>query len=103
MPEPTVPQGRCAVVEHVLTGPLVEKLSRRDHLSAEEKTVLADILDPPTRVTAGDDIVSQYQRPTHSTLLLDGFAARYVVLMDGARQITEVNVPGTLSTCTVFC
>lgn len=94
MPEPTVSLERYNVVEQVLTGPLVEKLSRRDSLSEDEKAVLAGILDPPTIVRAGDDIVSQYATPNHSTLLLDGFAARYVVLMDGARQITELNVPG---------
>lgn len=80
--------------ERILTGPLVEKLSRRNQLSDEEKAVLGGILAPPTMVKGGDDIVRQHASPQHSTLLLDGFAARYVVLMDGARQITELNVPG---------
>ncbi|MGE6939721.1 Crp/Fnr family transcriptional regulator [Brevundimonas sp. NPDC028983] len=43
---------------------------------------------------AGRDIVSQHSSPGFSTLVLDGFAARYVMLTNGARQITELNVPG---------
>lgn len=45
-------------------------------------------------VRAGVDIAQQYSSPAYSSLVLDGFAARYVVLLNGARQITELNVPG---------
>lgn len=80
--------------ETVLISPLIQKLSRRDDLSDREKQVLGDLLQPPVAVAAGRDIVRQHSSPEFSTLILDGFAARYVVLTNGSRQITELNVPG---------
>ena len=73
---------------------LVEKLSLRDRLSAEEIDALQRALEPPKTIVAGADIVREHTRPTHSTLLISGFSARYSTLEDGARQITEINVPG---------
>lgn len=43
---------------------------------------------------AGRDIVIDGSRPTESTVLLDGFAARYKVIGDGGRQISELHVAG---------
>lgn len=74
--------------------PLIEKLSRRDDLTGREKRTLGDILQPPVVVGSGRDIAAQHSSPTFSTLILDGFAARYVVLANGARQITELNIAG---------
>ncbi|WP_395944847.1 Crp/Fnr family transcriptional regulator [Brevundimonas sp.] len=73
---------------------LVEKLSLRDSVSAEEIAALQDVLGPPREVKAGADIVRQHAHPLHSTLLISGFSARYSTLSDGARQITEINVSG---------
>lgn len=73
---------------------LIEKLERRDRLSDAEKAALSDLLEPPRIVKAQADIVSEDSRPHHSTLLIDGFAGRYVTLADGRRQITEISVPG---------
>jgi CRP-like cAMP-binding protein len=73
---------------------LTEKLERRDVLTENEKTTLADLLEPPRQVKAQADIVSEHSRPDHSTLLLSGFAGRYVTLADGRRQITEISVAG---------
>lgn len=67
---------------------------RRDELSGREKAVLGELLQPPIVIPAGSDIVRQHSSPQYSTLILDGFAARYVMLMNGSRQITELNVPG---------
>ena len=89
-----LPRWAVRNLEVILISPLIDKLSRRDFISDEEKAVLADVVAPPVTLKAGDNIVEQYDRPSHSTLLLEGFAARYVVLMNGARQITELNVPG---------
>lgn len=73
---------------------LVEKLSLRDRISTEEIEALQKALEPPKMVAAGSDIVREHTRPLHSTLLISGFSARYSTLADGARQITEINVPG---------
>jgi CRP-like cAMP-binding protein len=73
---------------------LIEKLARRDNLSEDERDALIEILAPPRKVAAKQDIVSEHDRPSHSTLLISGFAGRYVTLPDGRRQITEISVPG---------
>jgi CRP-like cAMP-binding protein len=73
---------------------LIEKLARRDHLTDAERRALVVIMAPPRSVAARQDIVSEHDRPSHSTLLISGFAGRYVTLPDGRRQITEISVPG---------
>lgn len=73
---------------------LIEKLARRDQLTDEERNALVEVMEPPRRVFAKKDIVSEGDRPNHSTLLIAGFAGRYVTLPDGRRQITEISVPG---------
>ena len=73
---------------------LVEKLSLRDRISPDEIEALQKALEPPKTIAAGSDIVREHTRPLHSTLLISGFSARYSTLADGARQITEINVPG---------
>ncbi len=77
-----------------LTNPLVEKLERRDGLSANEMAALERLLAPPRPIAAGSDIVREGERPKHSTLLLEGFCARYTTVADGARQITQISIPG---------
>lgn len=73
---------------------LFNKLSRRDSLSDQERAALFDVLGPERRVPAGVDIVAQHDRPGHSILLVSGFSARYAMLADGGRQISELNIPG---------
>jgi CRP-like cAMP-binding protein len=73
---------------------LIRKLEERDRLSEEEKQVLAASLGPPKSVSADADMVREGDRPSESTLLVEGFAARYKVLQSGKRQITAIHVPG---------
>ena len=73
---------------------LVDKLALRDRLSPEEIAALDKVLGPPREVRSGADFVQRHGHPTHSTLLISGFAARHVSLADGGRQITEINVDG---------
>lgn len=73
---------------------LVDKLSLRDRISAEEVAALEGLLGPLREVRGGADIVQRHAHPTHSTLLVSGFAGRYVTLEDGGRQISEINVAG---------
>ncbi|MBD3834110.1 Crp/Fnr family transcriptional regulator [Brevundimonas bullata] len=77
-----------------MTNALIEKLTRRDVVSASEIAALAEVLDPPRRVDAHVDIVLEHAYTEHSILLLEGFTARYSTLSDGRRQITEINVAG---------
>ena len=73
---------------------LVDKLLKRDALSAKEQVALSDVLGPPITVSAGSDIIVEGERPSCSTLLSSGMAARYTTLADGGRQITELNIAG---------
>ncbi|RZJ45205.1 MAG: Crp/Fnr family transcriptional regulator [Brevundimonas sp.] len=73
---------------------LIDKLGRRDTLSAGETAALEGVLGQARAVPAGAEIVREGDRPDHSTLLRSGFTARYSTLSDGGRQITELNVSG---------
>jgi len=73
---------------------LLLNLQSHDVLSAKEIDLLESIVGRERIVAAGEDLVSEGSRPTASTLLLDGFAARYKLLKDGRRQITALQVPG---------
>ncbi|RWC93769.1 MAG: Crp/Fnr family transcriptional regulator [Mesorhizobium sp.] len=69
-------------------------LGQHDLLSEAEKELLAGAISTERHVATGQDIVSEGSRPIHSTLILDGIAARYKVLEDGGRQFTSLQVPG---------
>jgi len=69
-------------------------LGQHDHLSEAEEKLLAGAISSERHVATGEDIVAEGSRPTHSTLILDGIAARYKVLEDGGRQFTSLQVPG---------
>ena len=69
-------------------------LGQHDALSDEEKALLAGAMIFEKEFTTGQDLVSVGSRPTHSTLILEGLAARYKVLEDGGRQFTSLQVPG---------
>lgn len=69
-------------------------LGQHDALSDEEKALLAGAMSFEKDFSTGQDLVSAGSRPTYSTLILEGLAARYKVLEDGGRQFTSLQVPG---------
>jgi len=73
---------------------LLLKLRQRDDVSAEEEKVVEDLVARTKHVAARSDLVSEGDRPKHSTLIIEGFAARYRQLPDGSRQLTSIHVPG---------
>jgi CRP-like cAMP-binding protein len=77
-----------------LIHPLVLKLEQRDRLSDDERRVLEVAVVRVREVRADEDIVREGDRPVESSLLLDGFAARYKVLSNGRRQITALHITG---------
>lgn len=74
--------------------PLLLKLASHDILPAAEQDLLRSMIVRDRRFATGEHLVSQGARPGSSTLLLEGFSARYKVLEDGTRQITALHVPG---------
>jgi len=73
---------------------MFRRIEQRDDLSAEEKLILEEAVDRTAVAPAGSDIVREGDRPTRSTILLEGLAVRYRVLRNGSRQLTSIHVPG---------
>ncbi|RWB57149.1 Crp/Fnr family transcriptional regulator [Mesorhizobium sp.] len=69
-------------------------LGQHDLLSDAEKTQLASAMSTEKYCVTGEDIVPIGSRPIFSTLIVDGFAARYKVLENGGRQFTALHVAG---------
>ena len=69
-------------------------LGQHDVLSDREKDLLAGAISQDRTFAPGQDIVVAGSRPGHSSLLVEGFAARYKLLADGGRQITALHVAG---------
>ena len=82
---------------------LIRKLERRDTLSDEEKQVLEGAVAWVKEARLDEDLVREGERPSESSLLLEGFAARYRLLRNGKRQITACISRVASSTCTAFC
>lgn len=77
-----------------MTHPLISKLEQHGPLSDEEKEALQRITTRTSVFESRTDIVPEGSTPSHSCLILSGFAIRYNHLQDGRRQITAVHVPG---------
>lgn len=69
-------------------------LSQHDAISEAERALLAGAMSIQKDFSTGQDLVSAGSRPTYSTLILEGLAARYKVLENGGRQFTSLQVPG---------
>ena len=77
-----------------MQNPLIAKLSRGCDLSRADHAVILDGLGPVKRLAAGQDIISEGDRPERVNLVLSGLACRYKILPDGARHIMAYLVPG---------
>lgn len=75
---------------------LLLNLGQHDRVSEEERDLLTKAFARERSYSADQDLVSAGSRPTHSSAIVDGFAARYKVLASGKRQITAVHVPGDI-------
>jgi CRP-like cAMP-binding protein len=73
---------------------LIAKLERQGPLSGEEKQVLRQITSRTLVYQPREDIVPEGSTPSHSSLILSGFATRHNHSPDGRRQITAFHVPG---------
>ncbi|MGH6860207.1 MAG: Crp/Fnr family transcriptional regulator [Phyllobacterium sp.] len=74
--------------------PLLLNLESHDIVSEAEKSLLRSIATRERNFAVDEDLVEEASRPAFSTLLLDGFAARYKLLDDGSRQITSLHIAG---------
>ena len=74
--------------------PLVARLETVADLRDEDKLSLAELCRDVRPVPARRNIISEGERPEFIHLIVDGWAARYKLLSDGARQIVALLIPG---------
>jgi CRP-like cAMP-binding protein len=75
---------------------LIRKLGSIARLSDEERKAIKGLPITGRPLAAGYDIVQEKDRPSHSCLILDGWACRYQMLSDGRRQIFSFHIPGDI-------
>ncbi|HEY8575566.1 MAG TPA: Crp/Fnr family transcriptional regulator [Devosia sp.] len=73
---------------------LIARLLNYGPLSREEQALLEQAVSSEREVPPDTELVLEGTSPSHSTLLLSGFAARYNLKLDGSRQITSLHVAG---------
>jgi CRP-like cAMP-binding protein len=76
------------------TSALLRKLSIFADLSSEEVALLEELTNDIRDAAAKRDIISDGERPERLHLICEGWAARYKMLPNGARQITAFLLPG---------
>lgn len=76
------------------SSPLVVKLATLAPLTPEDRADLAALAENSREMGARRNIIREGDRPDHIHLIVDGWACRYKLLPDGARQITAFLIPG---------
>jgi CRP-like cAMP-binding protein len=80
--------------DRALATPLVAKLQTRARLSDQDRDDLHSLYADARDIGARRSIIREGDRPDHVHLMVEGWAARYKLLPDGARQITAFLIPG---------
>jgi CRP-like cAMP-binding protein len=73
---------------------LIRRLKIIADLGEEDERRIAELCREVQTTAAKQDIISERERPEHLHLILHGWAARYKMLPDGARQIVAFLIPG---------
>lgn len=73
---------------------LIARLESVANLRDEDKASLAALCRDVRPVSAKKNIISEGERPEYIHLVVDGWAGRYKVLDNGARQIVALLIPG---------
>lgn len=81
-------------VARALESPLVAKLETRACLADDDRDALNALYLDARDVAARRTLIREGDRPDHVHLMVEGWAARYKLLPDGARQITAFLIPG---------
>jgi CRP-like cAMP-binding protein len=74
--------------------PLVTKLETLAGLADEDREALTALCEDPREMGPRRSVIREGERPDHVHLMVEGWAARYKLLSDGARQITAFLIPG---------
>ncbi|MCW6512421.1 Crp/Fnr family transcriptional regulator [Lichenifustis flavocetrariae] len=73
---------------------VIRKLRSFDHVADEDVSVLASAVSGTRSFDTCASIVTPGKTPPHISALLEGWAGRYKILRNGARQITALYLPG---------
>jgi CRP-like cAMP-binding protein len=79
---------------HATLAPLVKKLQLWGPLDEAEQQALLALPHKVEEVLPNKHLVREGEKPTRSCLLLEGFAFRHKVLVDGARSISAIHMKG---------
>lgn len=80
--------------DRAIDGPLVAKLETRASLSEQDRGDLNALYSDARDIAARRSLIREGDRPENVHLMVEGWAARYKLLPDGARQITAFLIPG---------
>jgi CRP-like cAMP-binding protein len=72
----------------------IRKLASRAYLDDQDVSLLKHALCNISHVEAGQDLVTEGERPGAAYVILSGFACRYKLVPDGGRSIVAYLVPG---------
>lgn len=72
----------------------IERLARRTRLDEDDRAAIAALPHVRRSVAAGAHLVRDGDRPENCAMLASGFAHRYKITGDGARQIVSLHLPG---------
>lgn len=72
----------------------LKKLRQRTSISPDEEQAIRGAISETRNLPAGHVLIHCGEQLSHSVLLLEGWMARVKYLQDGARQVTELQLPG---------
>lgn len=94
-------QIRTSEIVSLVGNMTVEFFLKRMHklvpLSSLEARFLESLVDEVSEIAPNEDIVRKGERTSRLYIFLDGWACRYVIMPDGARQILACLLPGDVS------
>ncbi|HEU4652020.1 MAG TPA: Crp/Fnr family transcriptional regulator [Croceibacterium sp.] len=76
--------------------PMIRKLETWATLEDDDRRALLDLPYTTRETLRGNYVVREGDRPTHSCVLVSGFAYRQKVVGNGGRQILAIHMPGDL-------
>jgi CRP-like cAMP-binding protein len=74
--------------------PLVDKLAYRQQLTEEDRAALLGLPHTIKTLEANHYIVREFDRATHSCVMLSGFSVRHKIVAGGERQIVSIHMKG---------
>lgn len=77
-------------------GALAARLEYRQKLDADDRAAILDLPHVVKAMEHNHYIVREFDRPTHSCVMLSGFAVRHKIVAGGSRQIVAIQMAGEL-------